>query len=62
MPSSIIFTKKGTEITFDKEGNEMERQVDDDSFSNTLIQLQGDTNCGKIMEVTLENDEESLKW
>lgn len=58
LPSSIIFTKKGTEITFDKEGNEMERQVDDDSFSNTLIQLQGDTNCGKIMEVTLENDEE----
>lgn len=31
---------------------------DDDSFSNTLIQLQGDTNAGKIMEVTLESDEE----
>ena len=31
---------------------------DDDSFTDTLIQLQGDTNCGKIMEVTLENDEE----
>lgn len=34
---------------------------DDDSFSNTLIQLQGDTNAGKIMEVTLESDEENLK-
>ena len=57
-PGAMIFTKKGSNITFDEEGNEVKDTDDDDSFSNTLIQLQGDTNAGKIMEVTLENDEE----
>ena len=54
----MVFTKKGSNITFDEEGNEVKDTDDDDSFSNTLIQLQGDTNAGKIMEVTLESDEE----
>ena len=57
-PGAMIFTKKGSNITFDEEGNEVKDTDDDDSFSNTLIQLQGDTNAAKIMEVTLENDEE----
>lgn len=57
-PGSIIFTKKGSNVTFDANGNEVKEPDDDDSFTDTLIQLQGDTNCGKIMEVTLENDEE----
>lgn len=57
-PGSIIFTKKGSNVTFDSEGNEVKEPDDDDSFTDTLIQLQGDTNCGKIMEVTLDNDEE----
>lgn len=57
-PGSIIFTKKGSNVTFDEDGNEVNSPDDDDSFTDTLIQLQGDTNCGKIMEVTLENDEE----
>jgi hypothetical protein len=29
-----------------------------DDFSDTLVHLQGDTNAGKLMEITLENDEE----
>lgn len=57
-PGSIIFTKRGSNITYDNEGNEVKAQDDDDSFTDTLLQLQGDTNCGKIMEVTLENEEE----
>lgn len=57
-PGAMVFTKKGSNITFDEEGNEVKDTDDDDSFSNTLIQLQGDTNAGKIMEVTLESDEE----
>lgn len=57
-PGSIVFTKKGSNITFDAEGNEVKGVDDDEGFTDVLIQLQGDTNCGKIMEVTLENDEE----
>lgn len=57
-PGSIVFTKKGSNITFDDKGNEVKGVDDDEGFTDALIQLQGDTNCGKIMEVTLENDEE----
>lgn len=57
-PGSIVFTKKGSNINFDAEGNEVNDVDDDEGFTDALIQLQGDTNCGKIMEVTLESDEE----
>lgn len=57
-PGSIVFTKKGSNINFDAEGNEVKDVDDDEGFTDALIQLQGDTNCGKIMEVTLESDEE----
>ncbi len=57
-PGSIVFTKKGSNITFDADGNEVKGVDDDEGFTDALIQLQGDTNCGKIMEVTLESDEE----
>lgn len=56
-PAAMIFTKKGSNIIYDSDGKVKDTD-DDNSFSDTLIQLQGDTNCGKIMEVTLENDEE----
>lgn len=58
LPAAMIFTKKGTNITFDQDGNEIDSRDDDDSFSDSLLQLQGDTNCGKLMEVTLETDED----
>lgn len=58
LPAAMIFTKKGTNITFDQDGNEIDSSDDDDSFSDSLLQLQGDTNCGKLMEVTLETDED----
>lgn len=58
LPAAMIFTKKGTNITFDQDGNEIDSRDDDDSFSDSLLQLQGDTNCGKLMEVTLEKDED----
>lgn len=58
LPAAMIFTKKGTNITFDQDGNEIDSMDDDDSFSDSLLQLQGDTNCGKLMEVTLETDED----
>lgn len=57
-PGSIVFTKNGSNITFDADGNEVKGVDDDEGFTDALIQLQGDTNCGKIMEVTLESDEE----
>ena len=58
LPAAMIFTKKGTNITFDQDGNEIDSRDDDDSFSDSLLQLQGDANCGKLMEVTLETDED----
>lgn len=58
LPAAMIFTQKGTNITFDQDGNEIDSRDDDDSFSDSLLQLQGDTNCGKLMEVTLETDED----
>lgn len=58
LPAAMIFTKKGMNITFDQDGNEIDSRDDDDSFSDSLLQLQGDTNCGKLMEVTLETDED----
>lgn len=58
LPAAMIFTKKGTNITFDQDGNEIDSRDDDDSFSDSLLQLQGDTNSGKLMEVTLETDED----
>ena len=58
LPAAMIFTKKGTNITFDQDGNEIDSRDDDDSFSDSLLQLQGDTNCGKLMEGTLETDED----
>ena len=58
LPAAMVITKKGANITFDEDGNEVKEKDDDDSFSNSLIQLQGDTNSNKIMEVTLEADEE----
>lgn len=58
LPAAMIFTKKGTNITFDQDGNEIDSRDDDDSFSDSLLQLQGDTNCGKLMEVTLETEED----
>ena len=58
-PGTIIFTKKGTTKQYDKEGREVDNSVEDDnSFSDALLHLQGDTNVGKIMEITLEADEE----
>ena len=58
LPAAMIFTKKGKNITFDQDGNKIDSRDDDDSFSDSLLQLQGDTNCGKLMEVTLETDED----
>lgn len=58
MPATLIFTKKGSKITYDEDGKPVEKEDDDTGFSDTLIQLQGDVNAGKIMEITLESDEE----
>lgn len=58
LPAKIVVTKKGSNMAYDQEGNEVQRYDDDTGFSDTLIQLQGDTNAAKIMEITLENDED----
>lgn len=52
MPATLIFTKKGSASP------EEDNDYDDTGFSDTLIQLQGDTNAGKILEITLESDED----
>lgn len=56
LPSGMMVTKKGTP-RMDEEGNEV-KDESDTGFSDTLIQLQGDTNSTKILEVELQCDEE----
>lgn len=59
MPSGMIVTKKGSSVNFDDNGNPIKNDEDEDTgFSDTIKQLQGDTNAGKLLEVTLNSDEE----
>ena len=47
----------------DDEGNEIESEGDNnDEFSNMLLKLQGDTNSNKLLDVTLEADEEKPEF
>ncbi|MCP3894830.1 MAG: hypothetical protein GY706_09410 [Bacteroides sp.] len=59
LPAGMIVTKKGQRV------NDGEEDSDDDEdfgFSDTIQSLQGDTNAGKILEVTIENDEEKPEF
>ena len=58
LPAAMIFTKKGTNITFDQDGKMLFLGDLVKKLCASLLQLQGDTNCGKLMEVTLETDED----
>lgn len=65
MPSGMIVTKKGvSSVHLDEEGNPIreDKPSEDTGFSDTVIQLQGDTNAAKILEVTLESDEEKPEF
>jgi len=54
LPAAMIITKRGSNL----ENYSDRPSMQGDDFSDTLVQLQGDTNAGKLMEITLENDEE----
>lgn len=59
MPSGMIITKKGSTVVFNEKGEPVTDDKNEDTgFSDTIIQLQGDTNAGKLLEVTLEADED----
>lgn len=62
LPSGMVITKKGTHTTFDENGKEVEDASGNDSFSDMLVQLQGDTNSNKLLDVTLESDEEKPEF
>lgn len=57
LPSTMIITKRGSATTDTDEDGESIR-FDEDGISDALTKIQGDTNVGKIMEVTVEADEE----
>lgn len=59
LPAGMVISKKGTHTDFDSKCNDAK---DDDSFSDNLLRLQGDTNSNKILEVTLEVDEEKPEF
>lgn len=62
LPSGMVVTKKGSDIVrYDEKGNEI-KISEDDGFSDSLVKLQGDTNSLKLIEVTLENDEEKPEF
>jgi hypothetical protein len=54
LPAAMIITKRGSNL----ENYSDRPSLQGDDFSDTLVHLQGDTNAGKLMEITLENDEE----
>ena len=62
LPSGMVIIKKGTHTTFDENGKEVEDASGNDSFSDMLVQLQGDTNSNKLLDVTLESDEEKPEF
>lgn len=63
MPSGMIVTKKGSSVNFDEEGKPIpDYENEDMGFSDTIKQLQGDTNAGKLLEVTLNSDEDKPEF
>lgn len=54
LPAAMVITKRGSNL----ENFSDRPSMQGDDFSDTLFQLQGDTNAAKIMEITLENDDE----
>jgi hypothetical protein len=63
MPSGMIVTKKGSSVNFDEEGKPIpDDENEDTGFSETIKQLQGDTNAGKLLEVTLNSDEDKPEF
>lgn len=63
LPSGMVITKKGSSVQFDDEGNQVKPGKDEDEgFSDTIKQLQGDVNAGKLLEVTLNSDEDAPQF
>lgn len=63
-PAAMVFTHKGQASPMNRFaplGEELppSQQYDNDGFSDTLAQLQGDTESCKLLEVILENDEQA---
>lgn len=63
LPSGMVITKKGASVKFDDEGNPVKPSKDEDEgFSDTIKQLQGDVNAGKLLEVTLNSEEDAPQF
>ena len=62
LPAGMVITKKGTHTAFDDNGNEVKDDDANDSFSEMLVNLQGDMNSNKLLDVTLETDEEKPEF
>ena len=62
LPAGMVITKKGTHTAFDDDGNEVKEDDANDSFSEMLVNLQGDMNSNKLLDVTLETDEEKPEF
>lgn len=59
LPAGMMITKKGANI--DTDDNESKKN-EDTGFSDTLFQLQGDTNSVKILEVEITTEEEKPEF
>lgn len=55
MPAAMLITKRGASST---STNGYDEFIHNDDMSDTLSLLQGDTNAMKLMEVTIESDDE----
>ncbi|WP_221660811.1 hypothetical protein [Bacteroides xylanisolvens] len=59
LPSGMMITKKGASIDTD---DDKSNKNEDTGFSDTLVQLQGDTNSVKILEVEITTEEEKPEF
>ena len=59
LPSGMMITKKGACIDTD---DDKSNKNEDTGFSDTLVQLQGDTNSVKILEVEITTEEEKPEF
>ena len=58
--AGMIVTRKGQSVpVLDESGKEVKDEIEEDTeFSDNLVKLQGDVNANKLMEVTINENEE----
>ena len=62
MPSTVMLSKKANSVTQTEFDGSESIDYDNDEVMNSLTKIQGDKNLGKIVEITVEADEEKPEF